>query len=609
MTPRFLHSWNNYCKPCLVFPEVDPAEDFVSKLKAKDYAGAITVLEGMVTAIEGTEDESYKVTWGKSVWGQALAEAWPKLLTEEARSPRVCYFHAGTGSGKTHALLQAASAWQEKEELTTGQVHSLYVTYNMNQNLDLDQNADTRELAICIRLVLRVQGCSNAKCAPILRMLAKHSTAGQEEKLRSLAAHAIFQKWGAIRVLLAVDECNLLSRQTINIVASALGRIALQLKTKDMKCLVIMIAMTQASFSEALSSDSMLPLNYALPDLEAQDVVMEDILEPGEITERAQALVRTWGGYHFRSLVCACLLVKKFRDHVSFPLVLADTRERLAGKVEPEDAEALRRYVERCVSVGVPTAEAEQPHAQKYLSIGKAVPPVLVAFVYEAMAGFASLGHPAQKIFESSCFTDPAKQLELCGMHFDQFRALHRLPVVPKTMDVGNSETVASLEWYQNLKFPVAVAKNVAVASFFQTEEVLEEGVKKKKTARTAEIPERGKYYHPGAVEHPWVDRLCVAQNGDAMCLVLYQDKLNKSLPEAVEALNAAAELFKKEGWKVLCVAHVVGASACTTKQKDFLHPYMLVRGSELETFYTPSFSPAVHFLKARHSIASGSGG
>ncbi|CAK9067009.1 unnamed protein product, partial [Durusdinium trenchii] len=204
---------------------VDPALDFVAKLKATDYDGAITVLKGMIADVKGMEDEEYiaphtvKKTWAKRVWGKTLAEAWPpntKLLTEaEARSPRVCFFHAGTGSGKTHALLQAASAWQayvqEHQSEASATVHELYVTYNMNQQLEVDRSEMTQQLAICIRLVLRLNSCSNAKCTPILQKLAGQSTVGLEENLRDLATHAISKTHGTDRVLLAVDECNLLS--------------------------------------------------------------------------------------------------------------------------------------------------------------------------------------------------------------------------------------------------------------------------------------------------------------------------------------------------------------------------------------------------------------
>eukprot|EP00971_Amphidinium_carterae_P024575 484436-Amphidinium_carterae.2 len=348
----------------------------------------------------------------------------------------------------------------------------------------------------------------------------------------------------------------------------------------------------------------MVPLQYALPDVEAQDVVMTDILAENEITERAQAVVRTWGGYHFRSLVCACLLVKELPDNVSLTHVLKDTTKRFAEKMSPQDKEGLRQYVQLCVSKGVAAAEAAQPLAQKYLSTQKAVPPVLVAFVYDTVDGFASLQHLAQKIFESSCFQVPEKQLQLCGMYFDQFRAMYGLPVVPQDMHVVDS--VESAEFYKGLTFPKKVATQLSDVSFFETV-----GPKSNRMTRrkASSIPEAGYYYHPGAEGHPWVDRLCVAQNGAASCLVLYQDKINKALPETVASLNAAADLFKKEGWKVLCVAHVVDASADTTKQKNFKHPHMLVRGSEVEAFYTPSFSPAVHFLKARHREASGSSG
>jgi hypothetical protein len=51
----------------------------------------------------------------------------------------------------------------------------------------------------------------------------------------------------------------------------------------------------------------------------------------------------------------------------------------------------------------------------------------------------------------------------------------------------------------------------------------------------------------------------------------------------------------------VLVVAQVIGASESTRAQHECTHPYLLVRDIEVNVFYTPTFAPAVHFLRSRH--------
>ena len=60
--------------------------------------------------------------------------------------------------------------------------------------------------------------------------------------------------------------------------------------------------------------------------------------------------------------------------------------------------------------------------------------PLWSAFAFEQDSGMPSWAHPAQSLFQSSYFIVPSKQLEHCGYHYDRFRALYGLPVVPRTV-------------------------------------------------------------------------------------------------------------------------------------------------------------------------------
>ena len=53
----------------------------------------------------------------------------------------------------------------------------------------------------------------------------------------------------------------------------------------------------------------------------------------------------------------------------------------------------------------------------------------------------------------------------------------------------------------------------------------------------------------------------------------------------------------------VLCVAQVIGAGDATTAEDDnFNHPNILIRDGDVKGFYTPTFAPAIDFVRTRHA-------
>jgi hypothetical protein len=112
----------------------------------------------------------------------------------------------------------------------------------------------------------------------------------------------------------------------------------------------------------------------------------------------------------------------------------------------------------------------------------------------------------------------------------------------------------------------------------------------------------------PTSPSHPLIDRAAVARHckrRHETCPVLYQDKINADgMPAAVQALNAAATAFKGQYTQILCVASVTGASELTRAQDKFRFPYLLVRDGEVAKYYTPTFAPAIRFVRARHVIS-----
>eukprot|EP00978_Attheya_sp_CCMP212_P041336 scaffold235684_cov50-Attheya_sp.AAC.2 len=113
----------------------------------------------------------------------------------------------------------------------------------------------------------------------------------------------------------------------------------------------------------------------------------------------------------------------------------------------------------------------------------------------------------------------------------------------------------------------------------------------------------RGAYYYPSNSSHPAIDRAFIAVHKDDMtkeCLVLVQDKINaEGFPKAVKDLNTAAKLLKTIDRPVLCIANVIGAGHLSKSQANFEHPYVLVRDSEVDSFYSVNFAPAIRFLRS----------
>jgi hypothetical protein len=104
------------------------------------------------------------------------------------------------------------------------------------------------------------------------------------------------------------------------------------------------------------------------------------------------------------------------------------------------------------------------------------------------------------------------------------------------------------------------------------------------------------------------IDRAFIAVHpaSGKRCLVLIQDTINAAgFGGAVAALNKAANLLKEEGMRVLCIANVIGASSKTRSQSNFTFPYILVRDSEIDKFYSVNFAPAIRFLRKRHVLRS----
>ena len=397
---------------------------------------------------------------------------------------------------------------------------------------------------------------------------------------------------------IGIDEIRLIcldvkQASRIQPITTQIGHLVVALQERGITATVIISALTNETF-RTVSNRPILEVFLPQPNKSSHEFVRDQLLPTAN--DKQKAVLEALCGFHFRSIAVACELLK-LNQSADLPRLHALLADSLRIKMDATDESAVRHFVIATCAMSVAEAEAAWPWAAQFAGADGAVPPAIVCHAFEQQDGFTSYEHPAQLVFGISPFADATKQLELCGFQFDRFRALYRLPIIPYSMNVANS---SSIEWFKQLRFAEAIVHQRETGALLET--------KGKKVCRTSLQLELGKYYFPSCSNHPWIDRAVIASHrvSGEQCLVLYQDKINKnSFADAVRALNAAANAFRTVDptLKILCVAQVVGATLDTTAQSSFEHPYLLVRDPEVIKFFTPTFAPAVTFLRARHEL------
>ena len=446
------------------------------------------------------------------------------------------------------------------------------------------------------------------RCEAELRLLA-------EERLLDFVASYIAEKEKgpnarAAHVVIAVDEIHKLmgtSNVPVLQTIATLGLLASMLEWSGVKCTVIVSALTESTFV-TMSDRHIGKVCLPQPSDEVRDFVAKELFGERKPTERQMAMLAAACGTHFRSIVAGCQALLDM-PNLNVWTLPHEIRKRTNEHIDASEIVAIRDYTQRRVSVG--SRNAPTRVVVPFLDNLGSLAPAMVCIAYKKDAGMPELCHPVEKLFETSAFISAPKQLEHCGYHYDRFRALYELPVVPYGVEVCNGGPLGEA-WFKELKFPMDIAKekNLDASSLFAVERnsvVRTEEEIRKSVVRTEHKIEFGKYLLPDAEDHPRFGRGCLAVHcpDNTLCLVLYQDKINADgMPAAIEGLNAAASALREEmKLPVLCVAQVIGASLHTTSQNDFKHPYILIRDDEVPQFYTPTFAPALRFVQQRHAL------
>ena len=250
-----------------------------------------------------------KQSWGGDIWKERLIEARKGLVgldknETNPRAPRVLGMHAGTGSGKTHALLHAA----QHLEATT----AIYITYDMGQGLKLDQSKP--QIASLLRILLRHPSngnLSNLSCdeafACCENALSQLTWLAEGRLLDFVVSYIAEKEKGqnarAAHVVIAVDEIRkLMVTSDALAVTSTLGLLASKLEGKGVKCTVIVSALTESTF---VTENDRLIVKVLLPQPsdEARAFIVKELFEKRKPTEQQMAMLVAACGTHFRSIV------------------------------------------------------------------------------------------------------------------------------------------------------------------------------------------------------------------------------------------------------------------------------------------------------------------
>ena len=492
----------------------------------------------------------------------------------------------GSGFGKTHLLTEAP-------HLLGAQ--GLYVSYN---NQDLRQDRDSPVQALLVRLMLSACGCNQLNCGEFVRSenfeYFRHL---RPDFLRNCfldLAKKTFQ-WGEI--VIGVDEIILLGEDPIKLIISELSEISHVYTTLDPKsrCTCIVSSLQDKAFATK-SGRSVEDWNPRHADRTTFEHFARAITSMEK--EKSMALASAVCGNHLRSIVIAFDEIRKGTTPTVRSL-LSFVSEKLGNKISVRDFAEVIQYVQDCIRCDPVPAPSDA--VEPYVGEDMALPPVIMAKAFEGKNGEIQL-HGLLKSF--SVFDGGAgKQLEEIGKCYDLFRAAMKLPVIPAGTTIHNASR--PFQWYRKLVFDA------------DTEESNEDLLKMQKVAEKLEVvrtnimPEWGKYYHPGSVNHPWLDRLVVGthEDGESKCMVIYQDKVNRTdFASACENLSKAADLLSAATGigDVLLVVNIVGATKETGKQESLKWPHILVRDSEITNFYSCNVASMVEFARKRHELSLG---
>jgi len=121
----------------------------------------------------------------------------------------------------------------------------------------------------------------------------------------------------------------------------------------------------------------------------------------------------------------------------------------------------------------------------------------------------------------------------------------------------------------------------------------------------TAQL-DASRYYFPSQVNHRALESMAVAisKDGKTKTLVLFQSKINATLPVAISGLNTAAEQLKAaKVWtgEFLFVIFALEAKS-DADVSGAHHPTLFINKQRINDYFTATLAPAVEFWMKRHT-------
>ena len=221
--------------------EFESVEMFMQRVNERRFDEALISFDKWVLHMPRDPDDPYcaphkvESSWGAKEWSEALEEGRKQLtgLNDGAssRDRRILGIYAGTGCGKTHALLDAKTRLNGD----TG----IYITYNLEQLLSFDR--EFPHIAVLLRVLLRHAAfdVSNRTCDCAFSRHAQvlaHIGPLDDFVVWYFSKPRIENEAKPKHVVVCVDEVRRLMNGTDNsvvqVVTSALGKLAFALEKR-----------------------------------------------------------------------------------------------------------------------------------------------------------------------------------------------------------------------------------------------------------------------------------------------------------------------------------------------------------------------------------------
>jgi hypothetical protein len=517
---------------------------------------------------------------------------------------------AGMGIGKSYAIDIA-----DKLLFCGSEPIVLKVTYNRQPELSAEQespkHASTGFIARLMLFVLKVGATGMDR---IVREVLKADPESKELTSESFVEWFCTQFSNSRPLIIAVDEIGMLSKgsQTENgtndppvqEVLSTLAEIIREFKThptRPRQAIGFVTALPHLNIN-SLSSRTVCALDaVAFTEEESNDFLRNNLTEAHakKTSEPFKSVVyemRLFCGLHPRSLAVAAKKYNCLREIPTPAAVARDCKWKpWAGLSQGLFEANIRDAVVENHRNGNFSLGEKQKLLLRRASLMKGpngawmIPPTFFwSDVDDRNLGNADLPlYHIREIFRFDTSEVPTKALERIHYHWNCFRSVNNLPLIPAAMIVGPVDPELT-----RLVFPRWV--------FVSEVDVLG----KDRTCSIEKINENT-YYRPKSQNHRAIESMCVARASDSIAyLCLFQCKIDADLTRAIESLKEAAEDLKVIwGGKFLLIAFALGASGSSTFPAGD-HPTLVVDGDSIDKYFTPTIGTAVRLQMTRHGRA-----